>query len=172
MDLRNEKLVIIEIQQYLLELWQSGMKLPYITPDGIYGNLTRQAIREYQTGCRMRSTGIVNYETWQQLTKDAKIACEERQIADGIFPYAGLLDGGTVRPGEKSDLVKIAQIMLSALSLYDKEDQSITGVYDKETEETLCKFQDLYGLERTNELDKATWNELVSAYNRSMRREG
>lgn len=170
MDLRNEKLTIIEIQQYLLELWQAGEKIPYITPDGIYGDLTRQAIRDYQDRCKLRCTGVVDYSTWQQLVGDAEIACEERLMADGIFPYAGMLDGGTVRPGEKSDLIRIMQIMLGSLSLYDMEEQTITGVFDKETENALCKFQDLYGLERTNELDKATWNALASAYSRSQRR--
>lgn len=171
MDLRNERLTIIELQQNLLELWQAGMKLPYVTPDGVYGNVTRSAVRDYQQQSGLDCTGVVDYPTWEHLTADARSAFEDRQSAGGITPFVTLqLDGGKVRPGEKSDLVLILQIMLAALSLYDLESLPITGTFDGPTEKALKKFQSLHGLEPCGVLDRQTWNDLASAYNRTQTR--
>lgn len=171
MDLRNERLTVIELQQDLLELWQAGMKIPYVTPDGVYGDVTRSAVRDFQRQSGLDGTGVVDYPTWERLTSDAGAALLARQPADRITPFVTLqLDGGAVRPGEKSDLVTILQIMLAALSLYDLESLPLTGVFDAATQKALKKFQSLHGLSPCGNLDQTTWNDLSSAYNRAQTR--
>ena len=168
MDLRNEKLTIIELQQNLLELWQAGYDIPFVTPDGIYGDVTRSAIRDYQSQSGLNRSGVVDFLTWEQLSNDAKSAYETRQPALGITSFVvGQLDGGKLRPGEKSDLILILQIMLAALSLYDLENLPPSGVFDEKTKHALSSFQSLHGLEETGQVDQTTWNQLASAYNRA-----
>ncbi|MGM9637497.1 MAG: peptidoglycan-binding protein [Eubacteriales bacterium] len=167
MDLRNEKLAIIEVQQNLLELFQAGVSLPFITPDGVYGSLTRQAVSDFQSLSGIRPTGIVDYLTWNLLVREAGQALARRTAAIGIYPFASILRGGSVRVGEVSDLVRIMQIMLSSLSLYDLEGTEQTGTFDSQTEEALQKFQALHRLEPDGILNLVTWNALADAYNRA-----
>ncbi|MGM9680111.1 MAG: peptidoglycan-binding protein [Eubacteriales bacterium] len=167
MDLRNEKLAIIEVQQNLLELFQAGASLPFITPDGIYGSKTRQAVSDFQSQSGIRPTGIVDYLTWTLLAQDADRALAKRTAAIGIYPFASILRGGSVRIGEISDLVRIMQIMLSSLSLYDLEGTAQTGTFDTRTEEALQKFQALHHLDPDGVLNLTTWNALADAYNRT-----
>lgn len=167
MDLRNEKLAIIEVQQNLLELFQAGVSLPFITPDGVYGSQTRQAVRKFQTLFGIRPTGIVDYLTWTSLVNHANQALAQRTGAIGIYPFASILRGGSVQMGEISDLVRIVQIMLSSLSLYDLEGTEQTGTFDTKTKEALQTFQALHHLAPNGILNLSSWNALADSYNRS-----
>lgn len=169
MDLRNEKLTVIEIQQNLLELYESGVDLPYVIPDGIYGEETRAAVLTFQRLYSLPISGRVDNITWQALMEAAEIAYRDRMEASGIFPFSERLASGTVTAGERSDLVAIIQIMLGRLSGYDYEKTKIDGIYGGETERLIEGFQELNALPQTGTVDKATWNSLALAYNNALR---
>lgn len=169
MDLRNEKLTVIEIQQNLLELYESGVDLPYVIPDGIYGEETRSAIITFQRLYSLPTTGRVDDLTWQTLSGAAEVAYASRSEASGIFPFSERLASGMVTAGERSDLVAIIQIMLGRLSGYDYEKTKIDGIYADETERLIKDFQKLNALPQSGSVDRSTWNALASAYNNALR---
>ena len=138
MNLRNEQLAIIEIQQNLLELFEAGYDLPYVIPDGIYGNVTRKA------------------------------AVADRRDASGIFPFSVSLSSGKIKKGEKFDLVAIVRIMLGKLSGFDYEDTVISCIFDDDLEKRIIDFQKLNLIEPTGEINKETWNKLAASYNNSI----
>lgn len=169
MDLRNERMAIIEIQQNLLELYESGADLPYIIPDGIYGEETRFAIRRFQEIYLLPTTGVVDRDTWNALAAAAAEAYIKRSAAAGIFPFAERLNSGEVAFGERFDLVMIIQIMLARLSKLDFEDTAIDGIYGEQTRARIIDFQRLCRLPESGNVDKSTWNALAAAYNNAVR---
>lgn len=169
MDLRNERIAIIEIQQNLLELYESGEDLPYIIPDGIYGEETRFAIRRFQEIYLLPTTGVVDRDTWDALAEAASKAYIKRSAAAGIFPFGEWLNSGEVAFGERFDLVMIIQIMLARLSELDFEDTSIDGIYGEQTRTRISDFQRLCRLPESGNVDKTTWNALAAAYNNAVR---
>ena len=58
-----------QLQTYLLAISYRD-KIPYmphISIDGIYGESTRAAVTDFQKKYGIPATGIVNYETWQEI---------------------------------------------------------------------------------------------------------
>lgn len=171
MDTRDERLSIIEIQQNLRELAKAGWELPSIIADGIYGEQTREAIRQFQQIEGLPVTGRVDLITWQVLRTAADANRWERSPAKPIYPWNRPLAAGTTRPGERTDLIYIAQILLRESVAYDF-DLPLTGVLDSVTQDALCQFQRINGLPMTGVLDRPTWDALADAYNKYLPQTG
>ena len=165
MDTRDQKLAIIEIQRNLRELANGGWEILSLVADGVYGERTREAVRQFQTIEGLPVTGIVDSLTWRVLQTAADIARGERAPAKPIYPFNRPLKDGTTMAGERTDLIYIAQLMLRESVAYDYE-LPLTGVLDQATGRALSDFQRINGLPMTGVLDLATWNALADAYNK------
>ena len=165
MDIRDERLSIIEIQNNLRELTKAGWALPSIIADGIYGEQTRKAVRQFQLTQELPVTGRVDLITWQVLRAAADRSRWERSPASPIYPWNRPLAGGTANPGERTDLIYIVQIMLRESVAYDFE-LPLTGVLDDATSRALSRFQQINGLAVTGQVDRSTWDALADAYNK------
>lgn len=165
MDLRDERLTIIEIQQNLRELEKAGWEIPSLTADGIYGERTRDAVRRFQEIESLSPTGVVDYLTWQVLRSATLTERINRSPGAPIFPWNRPLEGGTVNPEERTDLVYLAQLMLRESIAYDFT-LPLTGVLDEPTRDALFCFQQLNRLPPTGILDRPTWDALADAYNK------
>ena len=113
---------------------------PVINPDGIYGKETAEAVRTFQASRRLPVTGVVDYETWTAIVNAYQYILYITSSAGGIYPFQPR--SYVTAMGEKSDLVAIIQLVLSALSVaYDQlEPLCITGVYDAKTAQTVKAF--------------------------------
>lgn len=171
MDLRDERLTIIEIQQNLRELEKAGWEIPSLTADGIYGERTREAVRRFQEIESLSATGIVDYLTWQVLRNAAMAGRIDRSPAAPIFPWNRPLEGGSTQSGERTDLIYLAQLMLRESVAYDFA-LPLTGVLDAPTKDSLLRFQQLNGLPSTGILDRPTWDALADAYNKYLPQTG
>lgn len=171
MNIRDERLAIIEIQNNLRELTKAGWALPSLIADGIYGEQTRKAVRQFQEIEGLPVTGRVDLTTWQVLRTAANISKWARSPAAPIYPWNRSLAGGTANPGERTDLIYIAQILLREIVAYDF-DLPLTGVLDTATQEALCQFQRINGLPQTGILDRPTWDALADAYNKYLPQTG
>ena len=171
MDTRDERLSIIEIQRNLRELAKAGWDLPSIIADGIYGEQTREAVRQFQQIERLPITGRVDLTTWQVLRTAADAGRWERSPANPIYPWNRPLAAGTTNPGERTDLIYIAQILLREIVAYDFE-LPLTGVLDTATRDALCQFQRINGLSMSGILDRPTWDALADAYNKYLPQTG
>ena len=171
MDTRDERLSIIEIQNNLRELTKAGWSLPSIIADGIFGEQTREAVRQFQQMEGLPVTGRVDLTTWQVLRTAANTGRWERSPANPIFPWNRPLAAGTTRPGERTDLIYIAQILLRELIAYDIA-LPLTGILDAATQDALLRFQRINGLPLTAVLDRSTWDALADAYNKYLPQAG
>ena len=171
MDIRDERLSIIEIQNNLRELTKAGWALPSIIADGIYGEQTREAVRQFQRIKDLPVTGRVDLITWQVLRAAADGCRWERSPASPIYPWNRPLAGGTANPGERTDLIYIAQILLRESVTYDF-DLPLTGVLDDATGKALSRFQQINGLTVNGQVDRATWDALADAYNKYLPQAG
>ncbi len=73
-DLRDEPAAIREAQQQLRTLFKAGVPIALVTPDGIYGQNTLDAVLGYQQNIGLPVTGIIDLDTWYRLFDDAENA--------------------------------------------------------------------------------------------------
>ena len=137
-----------------------------VVPDGIFGPQTMQAVSAFQKIHRLPPTGVVNQQTWNRILETYEPAAVAQTAAQSI-PIS--LEE-TLRSGDKSSYIALAQCMLSALayafSMADTPKPS--GVLDSDTERALRSFQTISALPCTGELDKRTWKHLsLQFYNAS-----
>jgi len=156
---------IYELQLWLRRLAQLGADIPTVIPDGIYGQMTADAVRHFQKEYGLPVTGVVDFETWQAV-KDAYKAAESAAspgTAVCVFPSHDYV----VSPLERSDIVMCIQSILAALVVaYDEfEDVEINGIFDEKTSDAVRLFQRINMLDDTGTVDKKTWDSLVRSYN-------
>jgi peptidoglycan hydrolase-like protein with peptidoglycan-binding domain len=71
-DIRDKKAHIFDIQRRLYLLRKSGLELPLVVPDGIYGERTRDAVRAFSLISEIDERDIVDLELWRELTKRSR----------------------------------------------------------------------------------------------------
>ena len=58
-----------QIQEELARISRSYPAIPTITPDGIYGTATRQAVEKFQEIFGLPVTGVIDYQTWYRISE-------------------------------------------------------------------------------------------------------
>lgn len=58
-----------QMQEELARISQSYPAIPTITPDGIYGPATREAVEVFQSVFGLPVTGVVDYRTWYKISE-------------------------------------------------------------------------------------------------------
>ncbi len=134
-----------------------------IKPDGIYGDETYNAVREFQIFNRLAPTGRVDLKTFEALAKAARPGAGYGCVL--VIPET--LDGGVISPGEESSIVVIIQAMLGELETLYEFEVALTGRYDAATESAIRDIQRINGLPITGVVDPDTWNALVSEYEKN-----
>ncbi len=100
--------------------------------DGIYGQTTADAVREFQIQNKLTPVdGVAGSKTLSKLYS-----------SDAVAATAENMDYGTVKSGDKGDLVVQVQDCLVQMGFLDE----ITGVYDKATVAAVKAFQSANGL--------------------------
>ncbi len=154
-ELNDSRAAISAIQQLLRDAGYN------IKPDGIYGDETYNAVREFQVFKRLPPTGRVDLQTFEALARAARPSLGYQCVL--LIPET--LEGGVISPGEESGIVVIIQSMLKTLSvIYDFDNIEITGIYEQITEAAIRDIQRINGLPLTGTVDPCTWNALVSEY--------
>ncbi len=165
MDTRRNDLVVFEIQTYLRELYKAGYALPLITPDGIYGKLTTDAVRDFQRIEGLDQSGEVDFNTWNTLVFEANRIRSIYALPEKISPFDMLMLDGSSQKGDKFDLIYIIQIMLRALHVYDYQSVQINGVFDEATSDALDDFSLRNGINnQSGVITKEVWDALAIAY--------
>lgn len=156
--------VITEIQQILRRIAKSESDVPAIIPDGIYSEETSGAVRDFQRRYGLAVTGKVDYSTFEALVRE-----NERLIFENSPPLQVLPIGNEDLPlsyGDENEAVEKLKIMLNALA--DKHGNFLplvrNSLFDADTREMVRKWQSVIFTRETGEVDKETWNSLVSYY--------
>ncbi len=167
-NLTNQVDSIFEAQEWLRALhFEPGWELTLVNPDGIYGEATESAVREFQLQSGLEATGELDFASHRALYEAYKLTQIEGERLE-VFPRE---KGYVAKVGERSELVEITQLVLRALA--DEYDglsgREPSGLFDEVTESELREVQRIHGLEQSGELDLATWNELARAFARLKR---
>lgn len=163
---------IYEAQRFLRALhFDTGGKIPLVSPDGIFGPSTRAAVEKFQQLYSLPVNGEIDYETWTALYAAYLDALTRSRRPTPVY-YFPETEGYVTRRGEKSDIVAIIQFMLRALSdeFPGIAGASPSGEYDDATIADVLEFQRLQNLPRTGFVDRPTWNMLADAYIRAAHR--
>lgn len=158
--------IYVKDVQYLLSLvGQYEESIPPITPDGIYGRATAEAVRSFQQTYGLEVTGIMNEETYRVLY-DVYVGILSSlpldRFQEEAFPYPG----APLVLGSESPAVSALQTYLNRISeIYPSLGTlEVTGVYDARTQAAVSEFQRLVGLPITGTVPAVTWNEIIGIY--------
>ncbi len=160
-DRRSE---ILELQNMLRIISQADGSIPLVNPDGIFGQATENAVIAFQKNMGLTPNGLVDFLTWDAIFRaymNASRIISLRPIQP--FPSGNY----EIHPDERSDIVYIIQLMLSALAIALDifDDIEPTGVYDKKTEKAITEFQKMNQLKPNGIIDRNTWDALARSYN-------
>lgn len=156
---------IYEFQYMLRKIAQVTGDIPVIIPDGIYGEETRDVVRDIQRRNALAPTGEVDEQTWNAIFQLYQESIYSVSAGEPIYPFKD--PSYNSEAGEKSDMIVLVQLILSALSvIYDDfEDIAITGVNDEKTIDAVKRFQGYNGLPQTGILNKRTWDAAAKNFN-------
>lgn len=156
----QKKSHIREIQRYLHGISYYNDRIPRIIPDGYFGKETSTAVRAFQREYNLTETGTVTSETWHKIVEIYRDFISVLPIALDVFPSSKYI----VHMGDSGLLIYIIQVLLNEIGVvYDEFPQIIiTGVYDTPTSNAVKVFQDISNLNPTGNVNRQTWNHLVS----------
>lgn len=154
---QQQKAHIREIQGMLRGISYYNPAIPRIMPDGIYGDATRDAVRDFQQYYGLRQTGEVNLATWQKTAEVLRELNGTTPEPLNVFPQT---KGAVILPGDEGFPVMVIQLILHELSGKGGEIPNcrMTGVFDQATLRSLQPFQKLCGLPVMSSVDCRTWN--------------
>ena len=158
---RGEK--VREMQSYLAEI-AKYYNIPSILPDGIFGNITKQTVIEFQRLFGLDADGIVGVSTWDMIYNVYK-KLERKNIRE-TYIYSSDYPGYVLKEYLISDDIKWLQTYLNAIAKFYKDVPTIAvdGIYRKRTRNAVSSFQRLFGLSPTGEIGYNDWNKLISVY--------
>lgn len=158
---RGEK--VREMQSYLAEI-SKYYNIPSILPDGIFGNITKQTVIEFQRLFGLDADGIVEVNTWDMIYNVYK-KLELKNIRE-TYIYSSDYPGYVLKEYLINDDIKWLQTYLNAIAKFYKEIPTIAvdGIYRKRTRNAVSSFQRVFGLSPTGEVDFNDWNKLISVY--------
>lgn len=152
------------LQHMLRVVAQQDARIPMVVPDGIFGQVTQEAVRAFQKTVDLPPTGNVDQRTWENLVLVFDLANVEQQRAQPLTPI--LNAGQVLKSGADNLHTCLVQAMLHVLcQVYGNlPDVCMTGCMDAPTMTAVRRFQTVSGLPVTGQVDKGTWRYLALHY--------
>lgn len=125
------------------------------TVTGSFGPETTLAVRRFQRDNGLQETGIVDRETWITLFNETDVNQNLRVTTTSV------INRPTLRYGDENNYVKELQRQLKQLMFYDGE---ITGVFDRNTLDSVKAFQTNNKLTANGVVGTDTWSALIYLY--------
>ena len=156
------------IQTALNRISQNYPAIPKISPvDGIFGEETEGAVRQFQQIFSLAQDGIVGKATWYQINRIyvavlrlAELQSQgQQQFFIGSYP-------NDLSLGDTGDYVRRVQYMLNVLSDFIPSIPPLTetGTYDIATRDAVGAFQQYIGLPITGAVDARTWDAIYEQF--------
>ena len=143
--------------------------IPKIAPvDGVFGQETDDAVREFQRIFKLTADGIIGKATWYRIAylynsvkRLSELDSEGISLDEVAQQFPSLLS-----PGDTGDEVRMIQYYLQVVAAYYDTDPPLTTtcVYDDATYQAVMAFQRTFGLTPDGIMGQQTWNELYKAY--------
>ncbi len=161
-----EREAIFNLQRYLRNLSFREPNLPFVPIDGIYGDTTKAAVREFQKSRGLPVTGNVDLETWDLLYLAYLQSLEAGGRTEPLYLFPRNPVTYSVGVGDEGLIISAIRYLLRELMIDyggEFEDIPLVGTYDRTTEDAVRYFQRLHGLPVTGRVDRITWNRMVQA---------
>lgn len=157
----DEAAAVRALQKRLRVISTVDERVPAVFIDGIYGDETVAAVTGFQKAHALEPNGEVDLVTHNAINAEYNAILRSRESFVGSPDFENM-DGGKISFGDAFDGVSSLQILLRSLGAYDDRFKvELTGIYNEETSVAVRFFQELRGLEQTNEVDRSLWNELA-----------
>lgn len=158
-----------QIQIRLNRIAKNYPKIPKIYPvDGIFGEGTENAVREYQRAFNLEPDGLVGKETWYSIQRTFSAVKRLNDLAsEGIGREdVDLLFNSFLEEGDSGSEVYELQYLLSFAREFNNEIPpiAIDGVFGSETKSALEAFQRSFGLDVTGTVELDDWDTLYREY--------
>lgn len=156
------------IQTQLNSIAKNYPAIPTVSPDGVFGVATENAVRKFQEVFLLDVTGEVDKSTWYKIKR---YFIGVRRLAElnsiGITVEEANLPFETeLSVGDSGESVRAIQYYLSVVGYFNSNLNTVTidGVFGDETLNAVKVFQENFGIEPTGVVDRETWNKLSSTY--------
>lgn len=155
---------IQELQQYLRNISRNASDEPEIIPDGIYSEETKKAVEDFQRQTGLEITGVVNFETWEEIVRANRRAVYENALPVQAAPIRN--EDLPLKRGDSGSLVKTLKLMLDSVAdSYGNFNRSTEGdFFDEATEKEVIRWQEVAFLENSGRVDRETWDSLARFY--------
>ncbi len=155
---------VVYVQRILDALSRVFVDLPSIEVDGVFGESTESAVREFQELVGLEQSGIVDTATWNFLN-DVYRKEADNAISDlGERPYPGT----PLRRGDRGENVSYLIASLNSASRRFPQIPRLVndGIFGQMTDLAVREFQRLFSLGDDGVVGANTWNALnvVSSY--------
>lgn len=157
------------VQAQLNRISRNYPAIPKISPvDGVFGQETTDAVREFQRIFGLTVDGVIGNATWYRIAflytsvkKLGELQSEGIALSDLPQQYSQIL-----REGDNGNDVRIIQYYLAVIAaFYDTvPDVAITGVFDEATKNAVIAFQNTFGLTPDGIVGRQTWRDLNRTY--------
>ncbi len=160
---RGQEVAIV--QYYIDYLSAYYDTIPSLEIDGIYGDVTRNAVLAVQNTFGLAEDGILGEATWRAIVNayNGIISRIPVMFTEGnIIPYQGIV----LRQGAETETVRILQSYLDYISQSIPEIPPVspTGYFGPRTQQSVEAFQRLYGLPVTGYVEAVTWDRIADLY--------
>ena len=162
----NEQTAIRNLQRYLRQLSYTDTDVPPVPIDGIFDTATRDSLMSFQKKYDLEQSGVADRETWDMLYSKYLESLADNAVPKGFSPFYRVPKGETLSLGDKNFGVAAVQYMLNEISVINDALPilDITGVFDNATERAVAIFQSSAPLDVTGQVNLATWNAIVDAF--------
>lgn len=164
----NERFMIgqpIRSLQYMLgELSHADNRLPFVAPDGVFGEETLEAVMVFQREYAPPVTGRVDLRTWEAIVE--RYLDWERERARPLPLHAFPPRPFQISPGDMDEILPLIHVMFQSLLPYlDGIAPNCTGIHhDESSVQNVRWLQHAAGLKENGIMDRFTWNMLTRLY--------
>ena len=152
------------LQEMLRTLSHVHREIPFLLPNGTFGEGTLEGVMVFQRIMGLPVTGTVDQTTWDAITEEYDQVNHRLSAprAANLFPH----NPAVIQPGQTSPLLYPIQGMFLALSDVFAPVQAVqpSGTLDCGTADNLRWLQRCGHQEETGALDRGTWELLSRVY--------
>ena len=164
----GDEVYFLKVQ--LNRISQNYPAIPTILNDSIYFDIELEnAIKVFQRSFSLSETGKVNSSTWYKIKYYYNAVKKISNLySEGIKKDEVVLQIPSVlKQGDTGDFITELHYYLNVIACYDNNliyNYLVGKVYNQSTKENVFSFQRRYRLKETGEVDRTTWNMIISVY--------
>ena len=160
---------VLTIQRQLNRIGRNYPAIGRINdPDGIFGQDTENAVRNFQRIFNLTQDGVVGKATWYKIKS---IWAAVKRLAEVQSEGVSQDDVRLIYPsqltlGDTGDGVRNLQYFLSVIAFFDPQvpDVTVDGVFGTQTQNAVRAIQRQAGLTEDGIVGRDTWNAIIDEY--------